>query len=309
MQEGSLRCDANVNLHIDREGEIPIATPIVEIKNLNSFRGVEAAIEHELRRQADEFARTGRKLGDPGVEKETRGWDADRGVTFAQRGKEEASDYRYFPDPDLVPVTVTESEIAAVRESLCELPAARRARFQSELGLSEYDASVIVNHSRACADYFETVAAGCGDAKQAANWVTQHVLREVNERKTGIAEFPIGPDVLGALLRRIVDGTIYVKSGGEAFAALLSEADAGTVAAPESVDRLIEQRDLKIVRDTGTLEAAIAAAIADSPRAAEDFRAGKQQAIGPLVGRVMKQVKGADAKIVRELLITRLTGQ
>ncbi len=134
MQEGSLRCDANVNLHIPGEDGNTVATPIVEIKNLNSFRGVEAAIEFEAQRQWDEYQKTGRKLGDAGGEKETRGWDANRNITFSQRGKEEASDYRYFPDPDLMPVTVTADKIESVKDSLCELPAARRQRIREKLG-------------------------------------------------------------------------------------------------------------------------------------------------------------------------------
>ncbi len=133
MQEGSLRCDANVNVHV-KTSDGTVATPIVEVKNLNSFRGVEAAVAYEVQRQLRELEETGRKWGDPGVEKETRGWNADRGVTFAQRGKEEASDYRYFPDPDLVPVTVTPEQVDTIRGGLCELPAARRSALSAGAG-------------------------------------------------------------------------------------------------------------------------------------------------------------------------------
>ena len=189
MQEGSLRCDANVNLHVQTDDGLTVATPIVEIKNLNSFRGVESAIEYEARRQVEEWERTGHKLGD--VPKETRGWNAERGVTFGQRGKEEASDYRYFPDPDLVPVTISEDWKRQIREQFGEFPAAKRRRFETEHQLSHYDASVIVAQGQSFADYFERVAAICGDAKQAANWMTQDVLREMKERKTPIDEFPI----------------------------------------------------------------------------------------------------------------------
>jgi aspartyl-tRNA(Asn)/glutamyl-tRNA(Gln) amidotransferase subunit B len=309
MQEGSLRCDANVNLHIERDDGQTVATPIVEVKNLNSFRGVEAAIEYEVQRQIDEFHQTGRKLGDPGVEKETRGWDADRNVTFAQRGKEEASDYRYFPDPDLVPVTVTDQRVAEIRESLCELPASRRDRFQEQLGLSAYDAEVIVNQGRAFADYFEQVAALCGDGKQAANWVTQDVLRELNERKQGIESFPLTPEILGTLLKRIVEKVITVKSGRDLFSVLLAESKSGEAIAAKRIDELIDEQGLRVVSDSGALESAVAAAITESPRAVEDFRSGKQQAIGAIIGKVMKQVKGADAKAVRELIITRIEAQ
>ena len=308
MQEGSLRCDANVNLHIESGGGT-VATPIVEIKNLNSFRGVEAAVEFEIARQWHEYERTGRKLGDPGSEKETRGWDADRNLTFAQRGKEEASDYRYFPDPDLVPVTVSEERVAAIRGELCELPAARRTRFRDALGLSAYDAAVIINQGRPFADYFEQVANTCSDAKQAANWVTQDVQRELNERRLFIDRFAISAETLGMLLRRIVDGAITVKSGREVFNELLRGADDDAAVSVTDVDRLIDRLGLRIVKDSGALESAIEAAIGDSPQAVADFRAGRQQALGSVIGKVMKQVKGADAKVVRELLIARLSAE
>src|SRR5579872_2318942 len=176
MQEGSLRCDANVNLHIHQEDGHKIATPIVEVKNLNSFRNVELALEYEVKRQLEEWQKTGKKLGE--VAKETRGWDAVRGATFAQRGKEEASDYRYFPDPDLVPVTVATEFLDAIRATLGEFPADRRRRYMADYALSEYDARVIVDQGQAFAEYFEEVAGLCGDGKQACNWVTQDVLRE-----------------------------------------------------------------------------------------------------------------------------------
>jgi aspartyl-tRNA(Asn)/glutamyl-tRNA(Gln) amidotransferase subunit B len=307
MQEGSLRCDANVNLHIEQDGE-NIATPIVEIKNLNSFRGVEAAIVFEAQRQWEEYSRTGRKLGDPGVEKQTRGWNADRSVTFAQRGKEEASDYRYFPDPDLVPVTVSPEQIREIHEGLCEFPAARRARFQQQFGLSEYDASVIIKQGRSVADYFEQVATTCGDGKQAANWVTQNVLRELKERSIGIEQFPIGADVLAALLRPVVAGEITVKSGREVFDLLLSEAEQGTAPTPERIAAIIDEQRLAVSSDTGEMDALIDAAAARNAKAAEDVRAGKLQAAGPLIGMVMGQLKGADPKQVRERIIERLTG-
>jgi aspartyl-tRNA(Asn)/glutamyl-tRNA(Gln) amidotransferase subunit B len=307
MQEGSLRCDANVNLHVETAGGTA-ATPIVEIKNLNSFRGVEAAVEFEIARQLREFQQTGRKLGDPGTEKETRGWDAERNRTFAQRGKEEASDYRYFPDPDLAPVTVSDEQVRRIHDELCELPAARRTRFRERLGLSAYDAAVLINLGRPVADYYEQVAVLCGDAKQAANWVTQDVQRELNDRHLSIGEFPIGADVLGTMLKRIVDGAITVKSGRDVFAKLLKCADDSEPVEAAAIDPLIDRLGLRIVRDTGALEAAIAAAINDSPQAVADFRAGKQQALGAVIGKVMKQAKGADAKTVRELLIARLSG-
>ncbi len=341
MQEGSLRCDANVNVRVTRDDGTSIATPIVEVKNLNSFSGVEAAIEFEVARQLEEFQKTGRKLGDPGAEKETRGWSAERGLSFAQRGKEEAADYRYFPDPDLIPVTVSEEQLAEVRKLLQEAPTARSRRLMREYGLSQYDASVIVGRGKQFADYFETTAKACGDGKQAANWVTQDVLREMNERSLSIAGFPIAASDLGYLLHRVVSGQLTIKGAREVFAALLCAHDsslddeaAGTesrragelqhyrlsaehgslsltgmpaeLSLSRAIDAIIQERGLAVVKDDAALDAAITAALAESPKAIEDFRAGKQQALGAVIGKVMKQLKGADAKAVREALIAKL---
>ena len=302
MQEGSLRCDANVNLHVQGGDGKSIATPIVEIKNLNSFRGVEAAIEYEASRQFEEFQRTGKKFGE--VPKETRGWDAERGVTFAQRGKEEAADYRYFPDPDLVPVTVSEEQKRKIREAFCEFPAAKRARFESEHQLSNYDASVIVAQGETFADYFERVAHGCGDAKQAANWMTQDVLREMKERKTSIEEFPIGSDVLTAILSKIGQRKITNNSGRTVFLEILARemADGGI----DLVDAIIAEKSLAITADAGELAPVIEAVLAKNAKIVADVKGGKQQAVGALIGQVMKQAKGADPQAVREMLIAKI---
>jgi len=316
MQEGSLRCDANVNLHVDDGSGRKVATPIVEIKNLNTFRGVEAAVEYEVQRQIKDYEATGRKLGDPGMEKETRGWDANRNLTFAQRGKEAAADYRYFPDPDLLPVTVSRETVEAIRASLQEPPARRRNRFQQELGLTDYDANVIVNQGAAVADYFERVYSICGDAKQAANWVTQDVQRELNDRRLSISEFTIQADVLGTILKRVGEKVLTVKSARELFSLLLpvvadDESDTPaevTTPVVADIDRLIQERGLAVVNDTGALDTAIATAMAENERAIEDFLAGKQQALGAIIGKVMKQVKGADPKQVREMIISKLEG-
>ncbi len=303
MQEGSLRCDANVNLRMARPDGTIAATPIVEVKNLNSFKGVEAAIEFEATRQADEFRRTGITLGGPGGEKQTRGYNAERGVTFPQRGKEEASDYRYFPDPDLVPVTVSAERLEAIRGSLCELPQARRERFR-ELGLSAYDADVVISQGRSFADYFEAVARQCGDVKQASNWVTQEVLRELNERRIAIDQFPVDAATLGTLLAQIRNGTITTASGRIVFAELLQRRKQQQPA--DDVEALIDELGLRAIGGGEQLDAVLEQVIAANARAAADFRAGKQQALGPLIGQVMKQLQGADPKAVRERLIARL---
>lgn len=301
MQEGSLRCDANVNLHIQQENGDAIATPIVEIKNLNSFRGVEQAIEYEVKRQWEEWQKTGQSIKD--VPKETRGWDADRGVTLGQRGKEEAADYRYFPDPDLAPVTVTDAEREEVMNELCERPANRRNRFEADYGLSTYDAAVIIDQGIAFADYFETVAQGCGNGKQAANWVTQDVQRELNERSCQIADFPIRPEVLAALLQKVEASEITIKSARTVFQVLLEE-DATSV---EQIQAVIEEKGLGLVSDTGELEAIVEAVVAKNEKAVADFQSGKQAAVGALIGQVMREIKGADAKVVRELLIKKMS--
>jgi len=304
MQEGSLRCDANVNLHVHDGGGQTVATPIVEIKNLNSFRGVESAIEYEAQRQFDEWKRTGHKLGD--VPKETRGWDAERGVTFAQRGKEEASDYRYFPDPDLVPVTISEEWKRQIRGQFHEFPAAKRQRFQTEHALSHYDSSVIVAQGRSFADYFERVAQAGGDAKQAANWVTQDVLREMKERQLEIERFPISADVLGLLLQKIGRRQITNNSGRIVFATLLERYSLPGQAGPDDVERIIAEKSLAITAGGSELAPVIDAVLAGNAKIVADVLGGKQQAIGALIGQVMRQAKGADPQVVREMLVAKI---
>ncbi|MCA9114820.1 MAG: Asp-tRNA(Asn)/Glu-tRNA(Gln) amidotransferase subunit GatB [Planctomycetaceae bacterium] len=308
MQEGSLRCDANVNLKVTTDDGHEVATPIAEIKNLNSFRGVEAAIEYEEQRQLEEWQRTGLKMGDVGGEKETRGWDADRGITFSQRGKEEAADYRYFPDPDLPPLTVSAEWLEEVRATLCEPPADRRERLQAAWALSAYDASVIIDRGRRLADYFEEVARLCGDGKQAANWVTQEVLRIMNDRGIEIGDFPISAPVLGTLLERIVSDAITVRSARTVFADLLEQAEGSQPVTVDDVDRVIDAKGLRKVEDTGQLEAAADAVLARNAKIADDVRGGKTNAVGPLIGQVMKEVRGADARAVRELLLKKING-
>ena len=305
MQEGSLRCDANINLHFHNADGSKTATPIVELKNMNSFRNVELAVEYEIKRQVKQFKETGQKLGD--VPKVTRGWDAERGTTFAQREKEESSDYRYFPDPDLVPVVLTKQQIEDARKQLPETPAVRRERFQGQLGLTEYDAGVIIGQGPDVTEYFEQVAGICGDGKTAANWVTQDILRDLNADGVPVGEFAITSEILGSLLKWITDERLTNKSARDVYAALkqLSEEEQGISAA--DVDRIISERKLEIVKDTGALQAAIAAAIAARPEAAADVKAGKQAAVGPMIGMIMKQVAGADPKTVRSMLIRTIT--
>src|SRR5262245_25629982 len=217
MQEGSLRCDANVNLHVPHDGAVA-ATPIVEVKNLNSFRAVERAMKYEAERQYEQFRRDGKKLGDPGASKTTAGWDDARGVTLVQRRKEEAADYRYFPEPDLVPVVVDAAMLGAARSSMGELPAAQRARLQQQYGLSAYDAGVLTRQGRAFVAYFEEAAASSGDPKAASNWVTNEVLKTLNERKAAIAEFPVTAAALGDLIKEVQATGLNMQRAREVYA-------------------------------------------------------------------------------------------
>ncbi|WP_339730002.1 Asp-tRNA(Asn)/Glu-tRNA(Gln) amidotransferase subunit GatB [uncultured Gimesia sp.] len=303
MQEGSLRCDANVNLHVHQENGDTVPTTIVEIKNLNSFRGVEQAIEYEVQRQWKEWQQTG--LAMEKMSKETRGWDADRGITLEQRGKEDAADYRYFPDPDLAPVTVTDAEREHVANELCERPAQRRARFEESYQLSAYDAAVIIDQGMAVADYFETVAEGCDNGKQAANWVTQDVLRELNDRGVEISEFPIQPKVLAALLQKVNAEELTIKSGRTVFQELLNHSDG--IPGVEQIQSIVDDKGLALVSDTGELDSIVQAVVDKNAKAVADFQSGKQAAVGALIGQVMREIKGADPKVVRELLIKKMS--
>jgi aspartyl-tRNA(Asn)/glutamyl-tRNA(Gln) amidotransferase subunit B len=227
-------------------------------------------------------------------------------VTFAQRGKEEASDYRYFPDPDLVPVAVDSAFLDTVRQSFCEFPADRRRRLAAAWQLSDYDVRVTVDQGREFVDFFEEVAAICRDGKQACNWVTQDVLRELNERRVPIGEFPIRPAVLGDLLVRVGQKQITTKGAREVFAELLSDPFGRAGVSSRHVDQIIAERGLAIVTDTGELERAINDVLARNARIAADVKGGKQGALGPLIGQVMKLVKGADPQKVRDLLIEKI---
>ena len=337
MQEGSLRCDANVNLHVHQPDGSKVPTPIVEVKNLNSFRFTEQAIEFEVARQWEAFQQTGIRMGAKGGHKATRGFNPSNGTTYVLREKEEAADYRYFPDPDLVPVMIDDAKLAEIRSSMCEPPASRRDRFQAEFQLSAYDASVLIDQGRAMADYFEEVARGCGDGKQAANWITQDVLREMNQREQSVTQFAIRPDVLSALLSRINGKKITIKSAREVFLSLLAEADEAAKRSAENtggseqppvapkpglkkvtksftllwsvskIDEIIAAKGLAIVEDTGAIDAAIAAVLARSEKAIADFKGGNEKAIGALIGQVMKAVKGADPAAVKEKLLAVLS--
>jgi aspartyl-tRNA(Asn)/glutamyl-tRNA(Gln) amidotransferase subunit B len=296
MQEGSLRCDANVNIHIP-QGAGVTATPIVEIKNLNSFRAVERATKYEAQRQYEEFQRTGKRLGE--VPKATAGWDDNRGVTVILRRKEEASDYRYFPEPDLVPVAVSDAWIEEVRASLGELPAAQKARLQERYGLSAYDADVITQQGRAFVAFFEEVARQGGDAKEASNWTTNQVLQTLNERKVSIKDFPLSAAALGDLIKQRRSTGLNPQRSREVYARML---DTG-----ETAEQAIQALGFKVIADEGQLLEIIRRAIAANAKAVADYKKGKTKAADAIKGAVMRETRGmAKTELVQRLLLEEL---
>jgi aspartyl-tRNA(Asn)/glutamyl-tRNA(Gln) amidotransferase subunit B len=299
MQEGSLRCDANVNIHLPLAGGGLAATPIVEVKNLNSFRAVERAIKYEAQRQYEEYQRTGQKLGDPGVSKATAGWNEARGVTVVQRRKEEASDYRYFPEPDLVPVVVDEAWVARLRASMGELPAAARARLQAEYGLSAYDAQVLTSGGRALTRYFEEVARASGEAKDASNWVTNQVLQTLNERRIEIKDYPLLAAALADLIKQVKASGLNMQRAREVYARMLQSGVAA--------EKAIQELGFKVVADEGQLLEIVRRAIAGNPKAVADFKKGKTKAADAIKGAVMRETKGmAKTELVQKLLLQEL---
>jgi aspartyl-tRNA(Asn)/glutamyl-tRNA(Gln) amidotransferase subunit B len=291
MQEGSLRVDANVNLHIATP-EADVATPIVEIKNMNSFRAVERALDFEAQRQWREWQDTHQRLGD--VPKQTRGWDDAAGVTRAQRSKEESSDYRYFPDPDLVPVTVEPAEVTQIRDTLGELPAALRDRLVMQQGVSAYDADVLVNQGRPVVDYFLDVAKRTDDAKAAANWVTQDVLRTLKEQSTNIDLFPVTAAALADLIQKVKAGDVPSPRAREVFQAMV-ERRLDAAAAMNAVGiSAVDEAEL-IALCERLLEA--------NPRTIADVRSGKTQAVSALIGQAKKINPNVDPTRVREICL------
>jgi aspartyl-tRNA(Asn)/glutamyl-tRNA(Gln) amidotransferase subunit B len=295
MQEGSFRCDANVSVRPLGQSEFGTRA---EIKNVNSFRFLERAINFEVERQIDLIEAGG------SVVQETRLYDPAKDETRSMRTKEEANDYRYFPDPDLLPVELDDAFIAAIQQGLPELPDAKRHRFASDYGLNEADAESLTA-SRALADYFEQVAQVCGDARQAANWVTGDLTAALNKENCAIGDSPLSAQALGGLIQRILDNTISGKIAKQVFEAMW--AGEGTA------DAVIEAKGLKQITDSGAIEAIVDKVIADNPKQVENYRAadaGKQpKMLGFFVGQVMKQSQGkANPKQVNELLLAKLQG-
>jgi len=293
MQEGSFRCDANVSVR--PRGQEKFGTR-AEIKNLNSFRFVEKAIQYEVARQV-ELIESGGK-----VVQETRLYDSDKDETRSMRSKEEANDYRYFPDPDLLPVEIDDGFIATVRATLPELPDEKAARFARDLGLSAYDAGVL-SASRELGAYFEAVLADLGKAhaKLAANWVMGELSSALNRDNVEITASRVSPAALSGLLARIVDATISGKIAKDVFEAMWAEG--------QGADDIIEKRGLKQITDSGAIEGVIDAVIAANPKQLADYRAGKDKLFGFFVGQVMKATEGkANPAQLNDLLRTKLGG-
>ncbi len=289
MQEGSFRVDANVSVRPVGQTEFGTRR---EIKNLNSFRFLQQAIDYEVRWQIETLEDGGR------VTQATVLFDPDTGETRMMRSKEEAHDYRYFPDPDLLPVRLDEDWIAAVRATLPELPAAMQARFQRDYGVSAYDATVLTG-SRALADYFEAAAKACGQGKLAANWVMGELSAALNKAELDIAQSPVSSAQLGALIARIQDGTLSGKLARQVFEGLWEGAG--------EVDAIIEARGLRQMSDSGELEKIVDDVLAANPKSVEEFRAGKEKAFNALVGQVMKASRGkANPAQVNDLLKAKL---
>jgi aspartyl-tRNA(Asn)/glutamyl-tRNA(Gln) amidotransferase subunit B len=292
MQEGSLRVDANVNLHIPQADGRVAKTPIVEIKNMNSFRSVERALTYETARQWEEWQTTKAELGK--TPKQTRGWDDPAGVTRAQRHKEESSDYRYFPEPDLVPVTVTEDQVAAARAAMGDPPTVLRRALESKWKISAYDADVLVNQGRDLVTWFEDLATRAGEGKVASNWMQQDVLRTLNERGGTIAEFPVTPEQVADIIGRVQRGDFDTSRGREIFAEVLASGrPVADVVAALGIAAVSEGDLVSLCREL--LEA--------NPKIVADVRGGKEQAAAGLIGQAKKKNANVNPGKVRELCL------
>ena len=291
MQEGSFRCDANISLRPVGQEELGTRT---ELKNMNSFRNVQRALEYEIRRQRDILLDGGK------IVQQTLLWDADRNVTNSMRGKEEAHDYRYFPDPDLIPVVIDEEWIEDIRKTLPELPVERKERFVSALGMPEYDAEVLTS-SKELADYFEAALKIYPQAKKLSNWMMTELMRELKgEEGIDISGCPISPENLGGLLNMIDKGTISGKIAKSVFMDMM--------ASGKDAETLVKEKNLVQVSDEGELLSIVREIVAANPEQAADFRAGKTKLMGYFVGQLMQRTKGrANPTLANQLFSRELT--
>lgn len=291
MEEGSLRCDANISLRPVGQAEFGTKA---EIKNVNSFKAVQRALEYEVERQTEVLEEGGRVI------QETRTWDDARGVTLSMRNKEQAQDYRYFPEPDLVPIVVDPAQVEAIRQSLPELPDARKARLMENQGLSAYDAEVITA-TRPMADYYDALVTAGADAKAAANWLMGEVSKHLNACALDIRNCPVPPASLAEMIALIDKGTISGKIAKSVFESMWNEGKPAPV--------IIKEQGLVQMSDEGELGGIVEAVIAANPQSVADFKAGKEKAIGFLVGQIMRQTKGrANPELVNRILKEKLAG-
>jgi aspartyl-tRNA(Asn)/glutamyl-tRNA(Gln) amidotransferase subunit B len=291
MEEGSLRCEPNLSLRPIGQKELGTK---VELKNINSFRFVQDAVEYEIARQTKVLTEGGR------ISQETRLWDVEKGVTSVMRSKEEAHDYRYFPDPDLVPLSISQDRIEEMRKALPELPAARHKRLVADYGLPQYDAGVLTA-SRPLADYFEACVRLLDQPKTVSNWVMGELLRELNNSGTAVAASPVGPERLVSLLKLVDNGTISLKVAREIFPDLY--------ASGKTPEQIVQERGLTQVSDEGSLEKIIDDIMGKNPAQVAQYRAGKEQVLGFFVGQVMRGSGGkANPGKVNELLKKKLAG-
>jgi len=290
MEEGSFRCDANISLRPKGEEEFGIRT---ELKNMNSFRNVQRALEYEIKRQQYVLESGGE------VMQETRLWDDSQGVTHPMRSKEEAHDYRYFPDPDLVPLVISEKWIEEVRKTIPELPLRKRGRFVKEYDIPPYDAGVLTA-SRDLADFYEEAVKHSGKPKIASNWIMGDILGHLKDDKKDIKDSPVTPEALAKMINLIEDGTISGKIAKEVFEEMWK-----TGKQPKEI---IEEKGLVQITDTGALETAIGEILKANPAQLEQYKQGKEKVFGYFVGQVMKVTKGkANPKLVNEILRKKLS--
>lgn len=289
MEEGNLRADINVSLRPAGTEELGTRT---EMKNINSFKNLEDAINYEIERQQEVLEDGGH------VVQETRTFDPARGITLSMRSKENAHDYRYMPEPDLPPIVTSEETIEKYRSELPELPDARRARLEKEYGLSDYDAGIITS-SRAMAEYFDAVVATGADPKLAANWIMGDLAKNLNEDGIDIAKSPVSAERLGKMIGLIMKDTISGKIAKKVFKEMWTNED--------DPEKIVKDKGLVQITDTGAIEAAVDAAIAANPKAVAEYKGGKKKAIGALVGQVMKATRGkANPQMVNKMLAEKL---
>ena len=289
MEEGNLRADINVSLRPAGTEELGTRT---EMKNINSFKNLEDAINYEIERQQEVLEDGGH------VVQETRTFDPARGITLSMRSKENAHDYRYMPEPDLPPIVTSEETIEKYRSELPELPDARRARLEKEYGLSDYDAGIITS-SRAMAEYFDAVVATGADPKLAANWIMGDLAKNLNEDGIDITKSPVSAERLGKMIGLIMKDTISGKIAKKVFKEMWTNED--------DPEKIVKDKGLVQITDTGAIEAAVDAAIAANPKAVAEYKGGKKKAIGALVGQVMKATRGkANPQMVNKMLAEKL---